>query len=226
MMGGRSEGLQRQRVQAAWGFLIPGLTMLAVVGAWPLIRTIWLSFTDAILGGGGTAHFVGWTNYRLLLSDPAWWASVGNTVIFAVISVALETQRGLERDRADRKDRGIPHRSPPRRVRKQQPVVRPADEVDGSAAPQDGVREAEPDRAGQGPRADDGEHRQPRDQEAPGRPHALALQARAPAPRHFRHASPLISSSRAASRPRAGPAASCPVRTARTVVQNAAETRL
>ncbi len=94
MTGGRSEGLQRQRVRAAWGFLIPALTVLAVVGAWPLARTIWLSFTDAILGDSGAA-FVGWTNYRLLLSDPAWWASVGNTVIFAASSVALETALGL-----------------------------------------------------------------------------------------------------------------------------------
>jgi trehalose/maltose transport system permease protein len=95
MTGARSEGLHRQRVRVAWGFLIPGLTVLAVVGAWPLARTIWVSFTDAILGDSGAAQFVGWTNYRLLLSDPAWWASVGNTVIFAASSVVLETALGL-----------------------------------------------------------------------------------------------------------------------------------
>jgi len=91
----RAPDLGRQRVRAAWSFLMPGLMVLAVVGVWPLVRTIWLSFTDAILGESGAAQFVGWKNYRLLLDDPAWWTSVWNTVVFAFSSVALETVLGL-----------------------------------------------------------------------------------------------------------------------------------
>lgn len=95
MRGSRTGDLDRQRVRTAWGFLMPALTVLAVVGIWPLVRTLWLSFTDAILGESVGAQFVAWKNYRLLLEDPAWWTSVWNTVVFALSSVALETVLGL-----------------------------------------------------------------------------------------------------------------------------------
>lgn len=92
---GPAEELHRERVRIAWVFLLPALAVLGVVAAWPLTRTIWLSFTDAILGGSGVTHFVGLKNYRLLLADPAWWTAVRNTVVFAFCSVTLETILGL-----------------------------------------------------------------------------------------------------------------------------------
>lgn len=83
---------QRRR-DAAW-FLLPLLVALAVIAAWPLARTIWLSFTDASLAGG--AHsLVGFANYALLIEDPDWWQAVRNTLVFAAVSVALETALGL-----------------------------------------------------------------------------------------------------------------------------------
>lgn len=95
MIGSRAEALHRQRVRAAVLFLIPGVSVLALVGLWPLARTIWLSFTDAVLGGHESPQFVGWKNYLLLLTDPAWWTAVWNTLLFTVSSVALETVLGL-----------------------------------------------------------------------------------------------------------------------------------
>jgi trehalose/maltose transport system permease protein len=83
----------RRRRDAAW-FVLPLLASLAVVAGWPLARTVWLSFTDATLSGG--AHgFVGLANYVFLLDDPDWWVAVRNTLVFASISVALETALGL-----------------------------------------------------------------------------------------------------------------------------------
>jgi trehalose/maltose transport system permease protein len=104
---GRSS-LSRQRLRAAWLFLLPMIVVLALVAGWPLLRTIWLSFTDATLDTIGTAEFVGFRNYWEyvdygdgtgeyfgLLHDPAWWGSVWNTVYYASISVTLETILGL-----------------------------------------------------------------------------------------------------------------------------------
>lgn len=83
---------QRRR-DAAW-FLLPLLAALAAVAGWPLGRTIWLSLTDASLAGGMHA-FIGFDNYAVLLQDPEWWRAVGNTLVFAAVSVALETALGL-----------------------------------------------------------------------------------------------------------------------------------
>jgi trehalose/maltose transport system permease protein len=90
--------LTRAKVRSAWLFVAPMLCVLALVAFWPLARTIWLSFTDAKLGGA-SFHYVGLENYLDrdlgLLHDADWWRAVFNTVRFSVISVALETVLGL-----------------------------------------------------------------------------------------------------------------------------------
>jgi trehalose/maltose transport system permease protein len=75
-------------------FILPLLAALAVVAGWPLARTVWLSFTDASLTGGDHG-FIGLANYAFLAGDPDWWRAVRNTLIFAAVSVALETALGL-----------------------------------------------------------------------------------------------------------------------------------
>jgi trehalose/maltose transport system permease protein len=83
------------------------LIALAIVAGWPLLRTIYFSFTNASLTNLYGAEWVGFKNYlnwtvlksgRViwsgLLADPAWWNAVWNTVRFAVISVTLETILG------------------------------------------------------------------------------------------------------------------------------------
>ena len=87
--------LTRQRVHWAWAFLAPVLIVLALVAGWPLVETIAYGFTDASLIDPASAHFVGFDNFSYLLTDPHWWSSVRNTVVFAVVSVSLETALGL-----------------------------------------------------------------------------------------------------------------------------------
>jgi trehalose/maltose transport system permease protein len=100
--------LQAQRVRSAWIFLAPTLFVLAVVAGWPLIRTVYFSFTDASLTDLSGANFVGFKNYlswitlksgrivyKGLLADPAWWGAVWNTLKFTLISVVIETALGL-----------------------------------------------------------------------------------------------------------------------------------
>jgi trehalose/maltose transport system permease protein len=87
--------LAQQRVRAAWLFLVPMLVALLLVAAWPLARTVLFSFTDANLSDLGAWEFVGFVNYLYLFQDPGWWQAVGNTLVFTVVSVALETALGL-----------------------------------------------------------------------------------------------------------------------------------
>lgn len=82
----------RQREQRqAWVLLAPMLMVMGLLTAWPLLRTIWLSFTDAaLIGSGGEINPVGFDNYLYALTDPDFQAAIGRTLYFTVMSVALE----------------------------------------------------------------------------------------------------------------------------------------
>ncbi|WNG28703.1 sugar ABC transporter permease [Cystobacter fuscus] len=87
--------LARQRVRAAWLFLLPTLVVLAGVAGWPLLRTFWFAFTNANLGSTEPPEFVGLENFVVVMEDPDWWRSVRNTFLFTGVSVTLETVLGM-----------------------------------------------------------------------------------------------------------------------------------
>ncbi|OWV28536.1 carbohydrate ABC transporter permease [Halomonas campaniensis] len=99
----RGTKVRRQRVKAAWLFLAPMLIALTLVAGWPLLRTFFLSFTDASLSDLGAANLIGFENYLVyddgrwygVLADSVWWQSVWNTVYFSVVSVSLEVVFGV-----------------------------------------------------------------------------------------------------------------------------------
>ncbi|MBN1084127.1 sugar ABC transporter permease [Erwinia sp. V90_4] len=83
--------LQHREQRQAWVLLAPMLIVMGLLTAWPLLRTIWLSFTDAeLIGSGGQTGYVGLDNYLYALTDPDFLASIGRTLYFTVLSVALE----------------------------------------------------------------------------------------------------------------------------------------
>ncbi len=94
----------QQRVKTAWLFLAPMLAVLAFTAAWPLLRTIFFSFTDLLEFGQDDYNFVWFKNYlhlnqngelRGLFANSSWWRAVWNTLYFTVISVSIETVLGL-----------------------------------------------------------------------------------------------------------------------------------
>lgn len=87
--------LTRQRIRSAWMFLIPMILILTSVVAWPLLRTIYFSFTDASLDDLASTKWVGFTNFVYLFSDPDWWHAVYNTLVFTFLSVSIETILGI-----------------------------------------------------------------------------------------------------------------------------------
>jgi trehalose/maltose transport system permease protein len=91
----RGPTLEQQRTRVAWLFVAPMLLAVALVAAWPLVRTIAFSFTDAYLSDLGNWQFLGFANYVALFEDPLWWRAVSTTLAFAVVSVGLETLLGL-----------------------------------------------------------------------------------------------------------------------------------
>ena len=88
-------GMERRRRRAAWIFVAPMLVVLVLVAGWPLLRTIYYGFTDATLFDLQYHRFVGALNFELLATDPDWWRAVWNTLLFAIVSVTVETVLGL-----------------------------------------------------------------------------------------------------------------------------------
>lgn len=99
----RKRSLQQRRARAAWVLVTPALVLLAAVAGWPLLRTLFYSFTDAALDTPEEYSFVGLANYldfadgeRFgVLADPLWWQAVWNTLWFTAASVSLELVFGM-----------------------------------------------------------------------------------------------------------------------------------
>lgn len=87
--------VERMRRRAVPMFVLPMAVVLALVAGWPLLRTLWFSLTDATLATLDDHAVVGLENYYWLGLDPVWWRAVGNTLLFAAVSVSLETVLGF-----------------------------------------------------------------------------------------------------------------------------------
>jgi len=89
----------RERLDMGSGMLpyylvAPTIIIIALVAVYPIIDSIRLSLLDNPLIVSGAA-FVGLRNYMQVIGDPAFKNSVGITITFSVVSVALETLVGF-----------------------------------------------------------------------------------------------------------------------------------
>lgn len=78
-----------------WAFLAPCLMVLILSAGWPLLRTIYFSFTDATLDNLSEINFIGVDNFISLARDQDWWQAVLNTLVIAFVSVPMETVLGM-----------------------------------------------------------------------------------------------------------------------------------
>lgn len=96
-------GYQQRRRRIAWILVAPALLLLALAAGWPLVRTFFFSFTNAMLDNPSEYQMVGLANYYAthngdssgVLVDPLWWQAVGNTLWFTVVSVGIELFLGM-----------------------------------------------------------------------------------------------------------------------------------
>ena len=85
----------RRRRRPQWTPLIlaiPTLVLLAGLLAYPLGRMLVLSFQDMQLRhlfSGATPPWVGFDNYKDILTDGVFWSVVARTAIFTVVSVTI-----------------------------------------------------------------------------------------------------------------------------------------
>ncbi len=77
-------------------FALPALLALAIVLAYPVIYSVWLSFTDASLASGAfVTPFVGLDNYSALIGDNTVRIALANTIYFAGVEVIAVVGLGL-----------------------------------------------------------------------------------------------------------------------------------
>jgi multiple sugar transport system permease protein len=75
--------------------MIPGMAFLIAISVYPTIYSLNASFYRWNLAATARRSLVGLRNYELLLSDPSFWHSVGVTLTYVFIVVALELAIGL-----------------------------------------------------------------------------------------------------------------------------------
>jgi multiple sugar transport system permease protein len=84
--------------RAAWWFLAPALTLIAVFFVLPVIAGLVLSVTDFdiyAIGDPRVARFTGAANYAQLLTDPEFWNALRNTLVYVLIGGPLVVAASL-----------------------------------------------------------------------------------------------------------------------------------
>ncbi|MDK3160714.1 sugar ABC transporter permease [Kamptonema cortianum] len=76
-------------------FILPTIILLIVMNIFPLIYSLYLSFTEYSVISGRAPVWIGLENYRSILSDPSFWSSFAVTGRYALISVSLQTVVGF-----------------------------------------------------------------------------------------------------------------------------------
>jgi multiple sugar transport system permease protein len=93
----RAVSSDRSRTENRLGqrLVLPAIVLMLIVTAFPMIRAIWLSVYDYSLTAPDERDFVGIQNYVTALTDPLFWTTTGMTVLYMVVTVAIELVIGF-----------------------------------------------------------------------------------------------------------------------------------
>lgn len=85
--------------QSRWtpsAFLIPAVTVLALVGIYPLLFAAWVSLHTYLLAQPNIPHDLVWLgNYVTVLKDPSFWGAIGRTLTYLLIALPIQVVLGL-----------------------------------------------------------------------------------------------------------------------------------
>ena len=76
-----------QQWMQALPFLLAGFVLMALFVLYPLVRNIWISFTDFNVIQNRPNAWVGLRNYLSLLSDQNYRIAFRNTILYALVTV-------------------------------------------------------------------------------------------------------------------------------------------
>jgi ABC-type sugar transport system permease subunit len=86
----------RSEARLGWYLVLPALSVIALIAIFPLVWTVWesLHLHELRMPWLGKP-FVGLANYVEIVKQPRFWASLGHTAFFTVVSIFLELVIGL-----------------------------------------------------------------------------------------------------------------------------------
>lgn len=87
----------RSRAEARLGqkLVAPAIVLMLLVTAFPMLRALYLSLYNYSLTAPDDREFVGLSNYLTSLTDPLFWQTTGMTVLYMVVTVAVELVIGF-----------------------------------------------------------------------------------------------------------------------------------
>jgi multiple sugar transport system permease protein len=88
---------ERSRAENSLGrkLVLPAIIIMLIVTAFPMLRALYLSFFNYSLTAPDDREFVGLTNYVTALTDQLFWRDTGITVLYMVVTVAVELVIGF-----------------------------------------------------------------------------------------------------------------------------------
>ena len=87
---GQRTGDRRSDKTTIYLLLLPSLVPIVILSVFPLLRGMYLGFTDARAGRNVDTHFTGFDNYRELLHDDLFWGSFRIGLVWAFAVTALQ----------------------------------------------------------------------------------------------------------------------------------------
>lgn len=87
----------RSRAETRLGqkLVAPAIVVMLVVTAFPMLRALYLSVYNYSLTAPEDREFVGLNNYLTAITDPLFWQATGVTVLYMVVTVAIELVIGF-----------------------------------------------------------------------------------------------------------------------------------
>ncbi len=77
--------VQLRRAAGPWLFLLPALAFFVLYQVYPILRVLWISFTDYQFLSNQPANWVWLGNYADALQDPLLWAGLERAALFTIM---------------------------------------------------------------------------------------------------------------------------------------------
>lgn len=82
-------------IQIVWLFILPTIIVLILMNIFPLIYSLFLSFTNFSVIADNPPEWVGLANYQQILTDARFWNNFAITGRYALVSVLFQTVFGF-----------------------------------------------------------------------------------------------------------------------------------
>mgnify|MGYP005949816835 FL=1 len=76
--------------RAGYLFVLPFVIVFLIFNVYPVLRTLYLSFTNAKIAGVGKIQWVWFDNYIRVITDKFFWRALGNTLRIWGVNIALQ----------------------------------------------------------------------------------------------------------------------------------------